>query len=254
MPIRARTRGGRVLRRGPGRRLRVARVGYLSRIGKLNRSYALKTYKFKRFGLDCQIVNTSAGAVNLNTTASGWALTGASTDVNGTYQFGGAMQFQLNQTLEVTDFATLFDRYKITGVKVSIIPLGSYSGGGSVQNQNVSNYPTIAIAVDSDDASLPGSWNQVAVKQGARVMKLNKTCSMYIKNPKLASAVFNGITNAYSQKTGYLDMNSTDVPHYGLKYWIRECPLPNPPAAAVTGANSMFRVVTKFYLSMKDPQ
>lgn len=229
-----------MVRRVPGRLLRF--------------KYLANKYKFKRFGVDCQITNTSVGVINLNTTAAGWAITAASNDVNGTYQFGGAMQFQLNQTLEHADFATLFDRYKISGVKVTILPLGTYSGSASVQNQNITNFPTIAIACDNDDASLPGNWNTVAVKQGARITKLNKAVSMYISSPKIAAAIYNGITTAYSQRTGYLDMAQTDVPHYGLKFWIRECPLPNPAASSITGANSLFRVVTKFYLAMKDPQ
>jgi len=210
-------------------------------------------YKFKRYGLDCQIANTTNGVVNMNTSASGWSLTGASIDINNTYQFGGAMQFQLDQCLEHADFNLLFDRYKITGVKVTLIPLGTYSASSSSGATNFTNFPTIAIAVDNDDASLPTSWNNVAVKQDCRIQKLNKPISVYIHKPKIASAVYNGATTAYTQKTGFIDMNNDNVPHYGLKFWIRECDLPNVPGSVV-GANSLFRVVTKFYLALKDPQ
>lgn len=245
-----RRRPARLRRRG-----RVVRRKYI--VNDLKRTLRLRqvgnNYRFKRYGVNCQIVNTTNGVVNMNTTASGWALGGAVSDVNNTYQFGGAMQFQLNQVLAHTDFNSMFDRYKITGCKVSIIPLGTYSGSAASGATAFTNFPTIAIAVDSDDADLPTSWEQVAAKQYSRIRKLNKPIHMYVKNPKLAVQLYNGVSTAYMQKTGFVDMNQDSAPHYGLKFWIRECPLPNFPGSIV-GAESLFRVVTKFYLAMKDPQ
>jgi len=210
-------------------------------------------YRFKRYGVNCQIVNTSNGVVNMNTPASGWALSGASSDVNNTFQFGGAMQFQLDQVIQHADFNQMFDRYKITGCKVTILPLGTYSGSAASGATAFTNFPSIAIAVDNDDASLPTSWEQIAVKQYSKIRKLNKPITMYVKNPKLALQLYNGAATGYTQKTGFVDMQQDNVPHYGLKFWIRECPLPNFPGSIV-GAESLFRVVTKFYLAMKDPQ
>lgn len=232
------------------RRLPFSRVGRVLRF-----RYAKNNYKFTRFGVNATIDGGVAGAgtVALNTTASGWALGTPATDANGTYQFGGAMQFQLSQCLEYADFAQLFDKYKIKGCKVTIIPLGQPSTNAAPVNLANTSYPTIAIAVDNDDAALPGSWNSIAVKQDCKIKRLSKPVSVYIRSPKIASAIYDGATTAYSQRTGMIDMQYPDVPHYGLKFWIRECPLPQYPAAG-NGANVMFRVVTKFYLQLKDPQ
>lgn len=244
-----RRRKGRVIKR------RLNFIGYkgraISTVGRALKNY----YAFKRFGTSCTINAGAAGAgtVALNTTASGWALSAPAIDSNGTYQFGGAMQFQLDQSLQFTDFALLYDRYKIKGVKVTIIPLGQPSTNATTQGLADTNYATIAIAVDNDDASLPADWNAVAVKQDCKIRRLSKPISVYIRNPKLAAAVYDGVTNAYTSKTGWLDMGSTGVPHYGLKFYVRDCPLPAYPTGG-NGANVMFRVVTKFYLAMKDPQ
>lgn len=210
-------------------------------------------YKFARFGENCTIDSVAAGTVGLNTLANGWSLTSASTDHNGTYQFGGAMQFQLDQVLNHSDFVLLFDRYKIKGVKVTFIPLGQPSTNATTINLADTNYASIAVAVDSDDASLPTSWNEVAQKQDCKIRRLSKPLSVYIANPKLAAATYDGVATAYTTKTGFLDMAKQDVPHYGLKFYIRDCPLPAPPSGA-NGANVSFRVVTKFYLALKDPQ
>lgn len=227
---------------------------------RLKRGIGFKSYKriynmhkFKRLGLDCQIAagSVAAGTVNLVTLASGWALGTPQIDVNGTYQYGGAMQFQLDQCLEFIELTRLFDRYKITGVKVTIIPLGTATTNAAPATIASTNYPTIAIATDNDDASLPSSWNEVAVKQNVRIARMDKPLSIYIHKPKLADTVYNGITNGYRVGTGYLNSDAAGVPHYGLKFWMRECPLPIATNAG-NGSNVLFRVVTKFYLSMKD--
>lgn len=221
----------------------------------LRMKYARNFYKFKRFGVDCQLTGgtSGSGTIALNTPASGWAISSPSLDVNGTYMFGGAFQFQLNQVLEHADLTQLFDKYKIKGVKFTIIPLGQPSTNAAPASIADTNWPTIAIAVDNDDASLPANWNTVAVKQDCKIKKLNKPVSVYIRNPKLATALYDGATTAYAASTGFVDCNYPEVPHYGLKFYIRECPLPQSPTTG-NGANVMFRIVTKFYLALKDPQ
>lgn len=234
------------LRRGKRRGMRPIR--------KVMRNRLTNYYRFKRFGENTMIAcgSTAAGTVFLDGPA-GFAIGPPSGDYNGTYQFGGAMQFQLDQTLEWKDFSNLFDKYRIKGVKVTIIPLGQPSTNAAPAVIANTNYPTIAIAVDNDDASLPSTWESVAVKQDCKIKRLSKPVSVYIRNPKLASAVYNGLTTAYSPQTGWVDTVDSDVPHYGLKFFMRECPLPiatNPG----NGANVLFRIVTKYYLEMKDPQ
>lgn len=233
------------------RRLRIGAMRYNTVSVMPYKNY----YKFTRFGVSASIDAgvSGAGTVALNTTANGWAIGSPSLDANGCYQFGGAMQFQLDQVIQNADFGLLFDRYKIKGVRVTIVPLGQPSTNATTVALADTNWPTIAIAVDNDDASMPSDWNSVAVKQDCKIKRLSKPISVYIKNPKLASSVYDGAVTAYTSKTGFLDMSRQDVPHYGLKFFIRDCPLPVYPTGG-NGANVMFRVVTKFYLALKDPQ
>lgn len=228
--------------------------------GMYNKKRIANIYRYKRFGQSSEIVcgvGGTAGTIALTSTGAGvtgWALaTSPSLDANGTYQFGGAMQFQLNQIISPTDFQLLYDKYKINGVKVTFIPLGTATTNATTQSLASTNYATIAIAVDNDDASLPGSWDLVAAKQDCKIRRLSKPVSVYVRNPKIAQSIYDGVVSAYSPTTGWIDMNYDGVPHYGLKYYIRDCPLPASPTAG-NGANVMFRIVTKFYFSMKDPQ
>ena len=241
-------------KRGGLRKRRMVRRGYKSMLGGAVR--VPNYFRFKRIGENAMITagTGGAGTVFLDGPA-GFALGSPNGDYNSTYQFGGAMQFQLDQTLEWKDFSNLFDKYKIKGVKVTIIPLGQPSTNAAPSILANTNYPTIALAVDNDDATLPTTWEQVAVKQDCKIRRLSKPVSVYIRNPKVAAAIYDGVTNAYSPKTGWVDNQNPDVPHYGLKFFIRDCPLPQPPSAgAINGANVMFRIATTYYLAMKDPQ
>lgn len=210
-------------------------------------------HKFKRLGESATIDNYTQGQVQLSTLANGWFVGAATPDINATYQFPGAMQFQLDQTLQSADFTTLFDRYRITGVKVTIISLGSVNNPG-VAVSGATNYPSIVYAVDNDDANAPTSWDDVAVKQNAKIRRLDKPISIYIHKPRIANQVYDGFVPAYTVNTGFVNCSYPSVPHYGLKFFVRECPLPAPVGATAGSNNALIRIATKFYLSMKDPQ
>lgn len=199
-------------------------------------------YVFKRAGQEQTIMNTGPGTVALtNTGITGWALAGTTADANNLYQFGGAFQAQLNQVEQWGDFAQLFDRYKISGVKLKFIPLTNSSEVGNA-------VPMIAYAIDLDDASVPSSYAELNQKYNVHKKRLDKPCSIYIK-PRVASSIYSGLTSGYAVgKPMYIDCNDPGVPHYGLKYWIRDMSLGS------TTTNTVVRIETTYYLSLKDPQ
>lgn len=213
----------------------------LKRMG-LKKKIANK-YVFKRAGQEQTIMNTGPGTVALtNTGITGWALGSTTADANNLYQFGGAFQGQLDQCQAYTDMVSLFDRYKISGIKLKFIPLSTEATVGNA-------VPMIAYAIDLDDASVPSSYAEINQKYNVKKKRLDKPFSIYLK-PRVAASVYNGLTTGYAvgSKSVYIDCNDHGVPHYGLKWWIRDISL------GATTTNTVVRIETTYYLSMKDPQ
>lgn len=207
-------------------------------------------YKFKRYVDDSTLINSGLGTVAWNNKPGvNWAISATSPDDNGLYQFGGSMTFRLNDVLQDNEFISLFDKYKITGCKVTFIPL-SYDAAYVSTGGNSSTVPTLTYAIDTDDALIPGTAGSLLVKQGVRVKRLSKPVSVFIK-PRINVGV-QGVagTNelAMSQKSGWINCSYDDVEHFGLKFYMRDMPLPS------TGSNSIIRIQAKYYLALKDPQ
>lgn len=224
-----------------GRGIRTGMSKYVRRFGLRNKMP--NKFVFKRAGQEQTIMNTGPGTVALtNTGITGWALTGTSADANGLYQFGGAFQGQLNSVQAYTDFVAMFDRYKISGIKVRFIPLTTQSTVGS-------SVPYLVYSIDLDDASTPSSYGEINQKYNVHKKRLDKPCSIYIK-PRIAQSIYSGLTSGYAiaPKNTYIDCNDTGVPHYGLKFWFRDV------ALGATTTDTVVRIETTYYLSMKDSQ
>lgn len=213
-----------------------------TRMGRVFKGRLPNKFVFKRAGSEQTFMNTGPGTVALtNTGITGWALGSTSADANNLYQFGGAFQGQLNQVQAYTDFVSMFDRYKISGIKLKFIPLTNSSEVGNA-------VPMIAYAIDLDDASVPSSYAELNQKYNVHKKRLDKPCSIYIK-PRVASSIYSGLTTGYAVgRPMYIDCNDAGVPHYGLKFWIRDMSL------GATTTNTVVRIETTYYLSLKDPQ
>lgn len=147
-----------------------------------------------------------------------------------------AESFQLSVLPGVSDFTTLFDQYKITGVKITWIPQVS----DTTMTQTCGN---LAYVYDVDDGNAPPSFTWMMEKQGVKVIRPNRMFSMFVK-PKPASVFFTNPANSYGTVGGpWIDMNSTTCPHYGLK-WVWS------PTTTVTKVD----VYYKYYLAVRGVQ
>ena len=215
--------------------------GKVRRYGGVRRPLSNK-FVFRRAGQEQTIQNTGPGTIALtNTGINGWAVSTPAADANNLFQFGMAFQGRLDQCQAFTDFTTLFDRYKISGIKVKFIPL-------TTQATLNTAVPMLAYAIDLDDASVPGSYAELNQKYNVRKKRLDKPVSIYLK-PRVAASVYNGLGSGYAVgKPMYIDCNNTAVPHYGLKCWFRDVSL------STNTTNTVIRMETTYYLSMKDSQ
>lgn len=219
------------------------------------RKTALSNYfKYKRHCDDTTLINNNPGEVKWQDAPTNWNIGVAGSDDNGLFQFPGVMKFQLNDVIKHGDFTALYDRYKITGVKVTFIPLMNqgYVGQSSSGNTNSATIPTITYAIDYDDSALPLSSMQLLEKMDSKVRRLDRPFSIYIKSPKVAGVVNadSGNVAASFGNFGYANCANDDVNFRGFKFWIRDMALPDPGAKL----NSLIRVQTKYYLAFKDPQ
>lgn len=133
---------------------------------------------------------------------------------------GGAVQFSLNGVPSVTDFTSLYDQYKINGVKVEFIP-----DINNVQQSATPGGPIMGMlhtAIDYNSASTPSSLNQILQYPNLRSTRMTRIHKRYFR-PRVAMTVYDGaVANGYgtSARSQWLDCQYPDIPHYGLLVWL----------------------------------
>lgn len=133
-----------------------------------------------------------------------------------------AHTFSLAQLPGVADFTGLFDQYKITGAKISYTPAASE---GILTPQASASaalgYSRVHSVIDYDDSTAPASEDQLLEYGSHKSTAPFQTHTRFLK-PKILQEIYrSGISTSYAPKGNvYLDMSTTDVPHYGLKVWV----------------------------------
>lgn len=180
--------------------------------------------------------------------------TALTTDANG--QFFGAM-FAQGIDLMYTDitsislpnrseFTSLYDQYKILSYTIEIRPrMTDYSRADS---STYGHCPTIYWVYDQDDATAPTAMSSIMEHPKVRSSRLTKPVFITVKYPTISVALWNGgVTTAYgAKKAMWLDCNSYQVPHYGVKYAIQ--------AAPTTDLKGYIDIRVKWRLAFKNPR
>lgn len=155
-------------------------------------------------------------------------------------------QFKLDNLVNPSDFTNLYDSYRINKITLMLEPLWEQSGAGSGLNQNrrirvVHDY-TDAVPLTQEDDYLEYSNCKSYFPWSKRGIKI----TLY---PKIKNIIENagGGANAYttvSSSKVWLDTDSDEVPHFGLKIFI-------PGSMAATDLQ-LFRVRAKYHISAKN--
>ena len=136
----------------------------------------------------------------------------------------GALTFSLSSLPNASEFQSLFDEYKLMKVKLDFIPFGSevnlpissMSGSTSL----VSPGGPLITAIDYDDNNTPAAAADLLQYQASKVTPVPKRLKMSL-SPKFATEVYrSGLTTGYGARKGWLDCANSDIPHYGVKYWM----------------------------------
>lgn len=245
-----------------GRKPRVSRrkryVGLRSymrngaQIVKLRSKKYSKPSCFKRLGQLIMIGNKANGAdgPGIINTADGngscqvgsWGTAG----YMNTAQVGGSLQFKLESAVDYGDFAQLFDRYKITGVKLKFMYQENIGSTG-----NNSLLPTFNYSFDGDDADVPTTQLMVTKKQycHSKVLNGNKSFSLFIKPRITAPTTLSGTYT--TSKAKWVDCNTgTGVPHYGVKFWLKDWTY----GTVSTPVLNLLTIQPTYYFALKDTQ
>jgi len=159
----------------------------------------------------------------------------AFTSVAGSNVFG-ALNFNLAAVPGASEFTALFDMYKISAVKVMFMPRGNSAEVGTNNNNG-----KMFTVLDYDDDTVPGAIDTLMQYEGLKTTSLTQDHTRYLK-PKFARSIYqSAVTTAYGVGSGWIDCDSSPVPHYGVKYALQ----------GTAGANIIDLKVT-YYLKFKN--
>lgn len=134
-----------------------------------------------------------------------------------------AFQFSLDRVEGYSEFATLYDQYRIDYVQFRINWSPKYTIAVQPNAPGQSTYPVLYYFKDYDDANSPTSLAQMQERGNLKQVRItpNRIIKINVK-PAVSAMIYQGLTStAYSPKWGAkLDMAQPDVPHFGLKIGI----------------------------------
>jgi hypothetical protein len=146
----------------------------------------------------------------------------------------GAVTVTLASFPDYTDFTNLFDTYRILQAVVEFNPL-------FLDTTATTNYPPLATVIDYDD----GNSTAYAQLEEYDSFMITQTGQYFqrVFTPRIALAAYSGTFTSYSQpKAGtWIDVASTGVVHYGLKYALPICGAANSVWSVTVHAILQFR-------------
>lgn len=224
----------RSFRRRPRRYRR--RYRKRTRAARMNRKGGMYDSKIYYFKQSVDLTSNSSFALSIPT--------------SGASQYGG-WNFQLSQVPTYQDFTTLYDQYKICGVKVKVIPsvaVNTVVVSQPTQSDPIgtsqATLPSLYYVFDPNDSATITTYQDIFSYQKWKTKRLNRPWSIWIK-PR-----FNADVSGSSIKSsrGFLNTTLTTVPHYGIKWAI-------PGELSTIGENYVdaynARIIATYYLAFK---
>lgn len=157
--------------------------------------------------------------------------------------------FQYRHVPAVSEFANLFDQYRIAGFAFRIAP------GQNTVIDGAGSLPIGHSVIDYDDATLTfateAGLNEFRERGSYRVARFdgrNKMLSRYVPRPSIRIGAIDDSGNQVALVRGakkWLDSAIRDVPHFGVKIMLE---MHNPTGGAI-GVN--FELMAKAYFSCK---
>ena len=155
-----------------------------------------------------------------------------------------AIQFKLEDLPGYSEF-TVFDEYRITGARVIFVP--DFKTNVVEVTSGVSyfkNLPHLITAIDNNDATTP-TKNDLLENESCIIHENGVKVERFVK-PCAATTFYQGaLATGYGTKYApWLDVNSSGIQHYGLKFGI----IRDSDAPAELW---QYRIFVKFFLEFK---
>lgn len=150
--------------------------------------------------------------------------------LSGLYDIPFSMGFQLNQLTNYTEFAALFDHYRINSVKVDVKTFFNTSTFNGI------SMPWMEHWTDHDDAT-PLTAAQAREVMGTKTKYYTANSivkSLYVKpRPLVELAAADGTPAPGALRTHtWINITDSDVPHYGIKGILHNVYLGGTPGTA----------------------
>lgn len=161
--------------------------------------------------------------------------------------YGVGFSFNLNQLPAVTDITNLYDAYKIKLIVMRVEP--TFSDVNVPENTNPASFAVnlkqYRIVHDYNDATGPAAESDLFQYSNMKSYPCNRPFKILLY-PKVAEPVFGGLLAQYqARKSGWIDTNSANVQHYGLKMWV-------PSFGNVNTGAYLARTIITMYVACKN--
>jgi len=135
--------------------------------------------------------------------------------------YSQALVMQLANLPNAVDFQNLFDMYKIDKVDFRFSLIQNPDNTQSSVSLTDPYYPRIWYCYDQDDG-IPISLDAIRERQGARyrILKPNEIIKFSVIPKFQALSYKTSTSEGFRPSTGFLDIQDTDIPHFGLKVVI----------------------------------
>jgi hypothetical protein len=137
-----------------------------------------------------------------------------------------AREFDLNQISNAAELGSLYDRFRINRVVVHMSYTPAAPMGG--QDYTPAYYPLIMYKRDYDDATTPTVATEFYDSSQAQQFRFSATHLEHqiAIRPAAANTLWRaGAASGYSSVwRPWVDMAQRDVPHYGLKLFVKSLP------------------------------
>lgn len=149
----------------------------------------------------------------------------------------------LNAVVNSSDFANLYDQYRINYVVLKFW----LKVDPSAQTAANASYPRLYWYRDLDDANAPTNLNEIRENGKSRVTVLlpNRPVTIKFKPNTLQLIYQSAIANQFKPVWGqWLDMTTTSTPHYGIKYAVDD----------LTNTNYRLDIEATYYFQCRQPR
>lgn len=165
----------------------------------------------------------------------------------------GSYAFRLSDLPAPTDFSSLYDQYKIKGVKIYFIPVSNVVVGitGGVSGHPGTYFSNrLFTAIDYNDGTAPTSVDQMREYQNSKWTPYNRIHKRWIR-PAVSAVPSSGETLQWPGKSQpWVPTTNNAVYYFGLKYAMDSVTGITPPS---TG-DLLYQVEATYYLSFKGPR